>query len=178
MMQQREATAGGEIARVVLAALILLFTLAQGPIIQSLFPLDVTPNLVLVLLTLWAGYHGVREGLMWAFVVGLLLDLALFSPLGSHALAFMAVVLAIEPVRHLVFGDNHAWALVAVFVAALLSDFVYLLVSNASGHPVRLDTLWHFSIARALTDVLAAVVLMPLVLWLRRWGNHGDLATR
>lgn len=177
-MERREARAGGEIARVLFAALILLFALGQGPIVQSLFPLDVTPNLVLVLLTLWAGYHDLREGIAWAFVAGLLLDFLLFAPLGAHALAFMAVVLAIEPVRHIAFGDNHAWALVAVFVAALLSDLVFLLVTNAAGHPLRLDTLWRFSIARALTDVLAAVVCLPLVLWMRRWGTYADSAAR
>ncbi len=175
-MDQREAGAGGEIARVLLAVLLLLFALAQGPVIQSLFPLDVTPNLVLVLITLWAGYHTLREGIAWAFVAGILLDLLLFAPLGAHALAFMAVVLAIEPVRHIAFGDNHAWALVVVFVAALLSDCVFLLVTNAAGHPLRLDTLWRFSIARALTDVLTAVIFMPFVLWMRRWGKHADFA--
>ncbi len=176
-MERRDTGAGGEIARVLFALLLLIVALGQGPIIQSLFPLDVTPNLVLVLIVLWAGYHGLREGLTWAFAAGVLLDLLLFAPLGAHALALMAVVLAIEPVRQIAFGDNHAWALVAVFVAALLSDVVFLIVTNAAGHPLRLDTLWRFSIARALTDVLAAVVCMPFVLWMRRWGKHGDFAT-
>ena len=81
-MQQREAGAGGEIARVVIAALILLFALSQEPIIQALFPLDVTPNLVLVIVVLWAGYHGTREGLLWAFAVGLLLELLRCAPVG------------------------------------------------------------------------------------------------
>lgn len=177
-MQQREAGAGAEIARVVIAALIVLFALVQGPVIQALFPLDVTPNIVVVLVVLWAGYHDIREGLLWAFVAGVLLDLLLFAPLGSHALALMLVVLAIEPVRRLVFGENHAWALVAVFVAALVNDLLFLIVTNAAGHPMRMDTLWRFSIARALTDVLAAVACLPVVLWLRRWGNHADFASR
>lgn len=177
-MQQREAVVSGEVARVVVAALLLLFALAQGPIIQALFPLDVTPNLVLVLVTLWAGYHGVREGLAWAFAAGIFQDLLLFSPLGCHAFALMIVVLAIEPVRHIAFGDNHALALVAVFIAALLNDVVFLLITRLAGHGMRLDTLWHFSIARALTDVLAAVLVLPIVLWLRRWGNYGDFASR
>jgi len=176
-MERREAGAGGEIARVLFAALLLIVALAQGPVIQALFPLDVTPNLVLVLLTLWAGYHGLREGIAWAFAAGILLDLLLFAPLGAHALAFMAIVLAIEPVRHIMFGENHAWALVAVFVAAIISDVVFLLVTNAAGHPLRFDTLWRFSIARALTDVLAAVIAMPFVLWMRRWGKYADFAS-
>ncbi len=177
-MDQRDAGLGAEAARVLIAMLLLVFALAQGPIVEALFPLDVTPNLVLVLVTLWAGYHGVREGMVWAFAGGILLDLLLFAPLGAHALAMMVVVLAIAPVRHLVFGENHAWALVVIFVAALLSDLVVVLVMRMTGHGLGFDTLWRFSIARALTDVLATVVIMPLVLWMRRWGAHGDLATR
>jgi rod shape-determining protein MreD len=175
-MERRVAVGGGEVARLAIAALIWFFALAQGPIIQALFPLDVTPNVVLVLVILWAGYTSLREGIAWAFVAGLFLDLLLFAPLGAHALALMAVLLAIEPIRRFAFGENHAWPLLVVFVAALLNDFVYIVVTNMVGHGLPLDTLWRFSIARALTDVIAAVVLLPLLLLLRRWGGHGDLS--
>lgn len=179
MQQRREAAVGGEVARVVFAVLLWLFALTQGPIVRAFFPLDVTPNLVLVAVTLWAGYYGLREGIAWAFVAGLFLDLLLFAPLGAHALAMIAVALAIEPMRRWVFGDRHAWALLAVFFAALLHDAVYLIVTRAAGHGGELTTLWRLSIARGLTDALAAVALLPLILWLRRWGGHnGDLPTR
>ena len=89
-MQQREAGAGNEIARVMIAALLLLFALAQGPIIQALFPLDVTPNLVLVLVVCGRAITVSARGLLWAFAAGILLDLLLFAPLGAHALALMA----------------------------------------------------------------------------------------
>ena len=177
-MERRAAVGGGEFTRIAIAALIWLFALAQGPIIQALFPLDVTPNVVLVLVILWAGYTSLREGIAWAFIAGLFLDLLLFAPLGAHAFAFMAVVLAIEPVRRIAFGENHAWPLLVVFVAALLSDFVFIVVTGIARHGLPLSTLWRFSIARALTDVIAAVALLPLVLLLRRWGNHGDLSAR
>ncbi len=177
-MERRAAVGGGEFARVIIAALIWLFALAQGPIIQALFPLDVTPNVVLVLVVLWAGYTGLREGIAWAFVAGLFLDLLLFAPLGAHALAFMAVVLAIEPIRRFAFGENHAWPLLVVFAGALLGDFVFIVVMGMAGHGLPLSTLWRFSIARALTDVIAAVALLPLVLLLCRWGNHGDIPAR
>jgi rod shape-determining protein MreD len=175
-MERRAAIGGGEFARVVIAALIWLFALAQGPIIQALFPLDVTPNVVLVLVVLWAGYTSVREGIVWAFVAGLFQDVLLFAPLGTHAFALMVVVLALEPIRRFAFGENHAWPLLVVFVAALLNDVVFLVVTHLARHGDPLNTLWRFSIARALTDVIAAVVLLPLVLLLRRWGNHGDLS--
>lgn len=175
-MERRAAVGGGEFARVAIAALIWLFALAQGPIVQALFPLDVTPNVVLVLVILWAGYTSLREGIAWAFVAGLFLDLLLFAPLGAHAFALMAVLLALEPIRRFAFGENHAWPLLVVFVGALLNDFVYIVVTNMAGRGLPLNTLWRFSIARALTDVIAAVVLLPLMLLLRRWGSNGDLS--
>jgi rod shape-determining protein MreD len=175
-MERRAAVGGGEFARVAIAALIWFFALAQGPIIHALFPLDVTPNIVLVLVLLWGGYTSLREGIAWAFIAGLFLDLLLFAPLGAHAFALMAVLLAIEPIRGIVFGENHAWPLLVIFVGALLNDFVYIIVTNIARHGLPLSTLWRFSIARALTDVIAAVVLLPLILLLRRWGGNGDLS--
>lgn len=176
MRQQRDTVTGGEIARIVVAVLIVVLALTQGPVIQALVPLDVTPNLVFVFVFLWSGYHGVREGFVWAFAAGLLLDLLLFAPLGSHAFALMIVVLAIEPVRRWVFGENVAWVFLAVFVGGLLFDAMYLVVGRAAGASGGIATLWRFSVARALTDALATVVLLPLVLALRRWGGHANPA--
>jgi rod shape-determining protein MreD len=175
-MERRAAIGGEEFARVAIAVLIWFFALAQGPVIEALFPLDVTPDVVLVLVILWGGYTSLREGVTWAFLAGIFLDLLLFGPLGAHAFAFMIVLIAIEPIRRFAFGENHAWPLLVVFLGALLNDFVYIIVTNIARHGLPLSTLWRFSIARALTDVIAAVVLLPLILLLRRWGNHGDLS--
>lgn len=177
-MEGRAAVGSGELARVVIAALVGFFALAQGPIIQALFPLDVTPNIVLALVILWAGYTTVREGIVWAFASGVFLDLLLFAPLGTHALATMVVVLALAPIRTFAFADNHAWPLVVVFAGALLHDVVVVVVTNIAGRGLPFDSLWRFSIARALTDVIAAVALLPLVLVLRRWGGNGNLSAR
>lgn len=177
-MQERAAVGGGELARVSIAALIGFFALAQGPIVQALFPLDVTPNIVLVLVILWAGYTSMREGIVWAFASGVFLDLLLFAPLGAHALAAMIVVLALSPIRAFAFADNHAWPLVVVFVGAMMHDFVLIVVTNIVGGGLPLESLWRFSIARALTDVIAAVALLPLLLLLRRWGGNGNFSAR
>ncbi len=177
-MQERAAVGGGELARVVIAVLVGFFALTQGPVVQALFPLDVTPNIVLVLVILWAGYTSVREGIVWAFAAGIFLDLLQFAPLGANALATMVVVLALSPIRAFAFADNHAWPLLVVFVGAMLHDFVLVIVTNLARHGLPFDSLWRFSIARALTDVIAAVALLPLMLVLRRWGANGNLSAR
>src|SRR5215470_6169648 len=129
-MERRAAIGSQEFARVAIAVLIWFFALAQGPVIEALFPLDVTPDVVLVLVILWGGYTSLREGVTWAFLAGIFLDLLLFAPLGAHAFAFMIVMIAIEPIRRFAFGENHAWPLLVVFLGALLNDFAYIIVTN------------------------------------------------
>ena len=176
MEGRRAAVTGSNVSRVVLAAVVLLLALIQGPVLFALVPLDVTPNLVLVVVFLWAGYQSIREGLVWAFVTGLLLDLLAFAPLGQHALALMLVVLAAEPVRRWIFGGTHAWAFLAVLVVGLLYDALLLIIGRATGEGGGVETLWRLSVARALTDALSAVVVLPFVLWVRRWGANADPA--
>jgi rod shape-determining protein MreD len=48
------------------------------------------PNVVLVMVIALTWTQGVRTGLVWACVGGLLLDLAAPGPLGPHALALLA----------------------------------------------------------------------------------------
>lgn len=120
------------------------------------------PQLVFVVALAWGLLRGLEEGLVWAFIGGIFVDLFSVSPVGLSALAFMAAVAApvllypILPPRRL---------LVAVSMAAL-GTFIYLvfyaLALRAFGHAVAL---------RGLADLLPliglhAVVIVPVYLLL------------
>ncbi len=70
-------------ARITFAALILLALFAQIAVMPSIEPFRVLPNVPLVLLLVWSSIRGVREGLFWAFGLGLLYDMLALDPLGS-----------------------------------------------------------------------------------------------
>ena len=55
--------------------------------------LGIFPDVTLVIILVWSAVRGVRDGLIWAFLVGILLDTLALDPLGGNALALLPVVL-------------------------------------------------------------------------------------
>lgn len=70
--------------------------------VLSRFPiLGITPQLMFVVALAWGLERGLEEGLIWAFIGGIVADLFSIAPLGISALGFMAGVgipLLIRPV--------------------------------------------------------------------------------
>lgn len=86
-------------ARLLFGLLLFATVFAQSTFIPRLNPLPITPDLVLIMLFLWAGFHSVRESLFWIFIVGIVLDVISLDPLGAHALALVAIVALSHPIR-------------------------------------------------------------------------------
>ena len=65
--------------------------LLQTTFVPYLSLLGAKPNLMLLVVVAWTLIAGSREGLWWAFIGGLWLDLLGGSPLGASALALVAL---------------------------------------------------------------------------------------
>ena len=62
------------------------------------FPIaGLEPQLVFLVALAWGLLRGLEEGLVWAFIAGLWLDLFSMTPLGLSSLAFMAAVAVARP---------------------------------------------------------------------------------
>ena len=127
------------------------------------------PNLMLLVVLIWAVVRGLDEGLVWAFVGGLILDLLSGGPLASMALALLAAAyLAGQSL-----GEQFGSRAVRLVMLAVLGSTVYhlalLILLDWSGHTVD----WGFSLLRiaapsvVLNAVLTPIVLPPLA-WLER----------
>ena len=111
------------VAAILLAAVIVQVTWAPRLTIAGAFP-----NLALVVVTAIAWTAGVRSGLAWACVAGLMLDLTAAGPLGPHAVALLAgVYLTGFWTRNL---DRES--LVHPVIAGAMSTAVYSLVLVAA----------------------------------------------
>jgi len=143
--------------------------LIQTTVLSRVDVLGGRPNLLLIVVLIWAVVRGMDEGLVWAFVGGLILDLLSGGPLAGTALALLAAAyLAGQSL-----GEEVGSAALRVMVLAALGTLTYhvvlLLVLSWTGHPVS----WGFSLARVggpsvvLNAVLAPIVLQPLS-WLER----------
>jgi rod shape-determining protein MreD len=78
--------------RLAAAVLMLAAVLAQVTWAPRIAVAGVFPNLALVAVIAIAWGVGAREGMAWACIAGLMLDLTAPGPLGPHALALLAGV--------------------------------------------------------------------------------------
>ena len=78
-------------ARLIFAILVLAATVVQALIFPDVLTIRILPNLVLVLLLSWSALRGLGEAALWAFAAGILFDAMSLDPMGTNALAFLAV---------------------------------------------------------------------------------------
>ncbi len=106
-------------ARFVFGLILVVLVFLQATIVPGINPLIVAPNLVLVTLFIWSSMRGTREGLLWAFGAGLLLDGLSLDPLGTNGLALLLVVLLAGPARRRVFHSGMIIPIVLILLATL-----------------------------------------------------------
>ena len=97
---------------------------AQSTFIPRLNPLVISPDLVLVLLFLWAAYHSVRESLLWVFLTGITLDIISIDPLGANGLALLVVVPLAYAARQRLFHASLLVPIILVMVATVVHGVV------------------------------------------------------
>ena len=153
--------------RFLLAAAIVCAALLQAAVLPQITPLQVRPNLVLVLVLLWTVARGLREGAIWAFGAGIFLDLVTLGPLGGHALALMSVA-AIGALSRLAgFRLGLLQPMLAALVATLAHDTLLLLIGGAGAGLA--STLLRLSLLAGLFNLVTVPAVALLTDRLQRW---------
>lgn len=104
--------------------LLLILAVLQTAVLPNFPIFGLLPLLPFLVALSWTMLHGLQEGLAWAFIAGMWLDLFSIGPQGATALAFMAAVLVAHNVMQLL-PDSRFFMPVAL---AALGSLVYLLV--------------------------------------------------
>lgn len=151
--------------RLAIAAVLLAAVLVQVTWAPRLTVAGVFPNLALVAVIAITWTAGVRKGMAWACVAGLLLDLTAPGPIGPHAVALLAgAYLTGFWIRNLD-RESVVHPVIAVAVSTIAYSSVLVVVDEMLGLPVP-----PFGIAVQL--VIAAcvynAVLMPVAMWVVR----------
>jgi rod shape-determining protein MreD len=126
-------------------------------------------DVVLVAVIAWGLLRGPAEGMIWAFIGGLVLDLFSGGPMGGITLALLIVAFLAGQQ----WGSELGLAYIQLILLTLVLSFLYhmllLVVLGWRGYPVN----WVYSLPRvaapsaALNAVLAPLVYRPLI-WLDR----------
>jgi len=131
--------------------------------------MEVRPDLILIVVIVWAALRGVEEGVVWGFAGGFLLDLLSGGPLGMYPLALVvAAYIAGQP-----WGQALGVSLVRLLLMAIASALAYHLVVLIVMAWVGYSVEWAYTFSQvagpsvALTVGLVPFVRIPLF-WLDR----------
>jgi rod shape-determining protein MreD len=120
-------------------------------------------NLVLIAVLGITWTQGVRAGLVWACVGGVLLDLTASGPIGPHALALLAAAYATSLWARNLERPNAAHAAMTAGLATIAYSVTLVLTDGLLGMPVNDATL----VARlTLAAVIYNAVLAPFAIGL------------
>jgi rod shape-determining protein MreD len=140
--------------------------------------LGVKPDLVLLMVISWSLLRGAKEGLMWAMVGGIGLDLLSGASFGTSIVPLVILSLVASLGELSVFRTRIALPLVATLIATLVYNLYFLLLLYAKGRSIA----WADSLSKVvLPSTLFNVLLSPLVYralyWLHRKTGREELAT-
>jgi rod shape-determining protein MreD len=151
--------------------------LFQSTLLARIDVIGGQPNVILLIVLLWTLLRGLDEGLVWAFVGGLIVDALSGGPLAATSIALLfAAYLAGQSLGEQV-GSLSVRSMIVTILGTATYHLALLLVLDWTGHAVN----WPFSLARVtgpsvvLNSVLAPFVLQPLA-WLERTTRREGLA--
>lgn len=119
--------------------------------------MPVTPDLVLILLFLWAARHSIRESLLWLFFTGIVLDVLALDPLGANGLALVVLVILSHPLRIRPWQFNATSVMLLVFMGSAMHGVVLALLRGTSPDIIHIGLQAGFN-----------VVLVPLIFFALR----------
>lgn len=157
-------------ARILFAALILSALFAQIALLPTIDAFRVLPNVPLVLLLVWSATRGIREGLFWAFGIGLLLDILSIDPLGSNGLALLVVVLLGGLSARRIFSSKVMFLIALAALATVLHGTVILMVRNAEGGATPIGAVIRPLVSQAVLNA----ILVPPCYWILSLFSRGD----
>jgi rod shape-determining protein MreD len=144
----------------VVVPLLVIIAVLQSSVVSHLTVLGVFPDLPLLLVTSWGLLQGVREGVLWGFVAGVVMDLLSGAPFGAATLSLMAAGLLAGLAKKSALSSHVLFPSVIAFLVTIVYSLLFLSIVWISGQTVVwLDSLLH-------TVLLAAVlnaVLVPMV---------------
>jgi rod shape-determining protein MreD len=108
--------------------LMLVLVILQSAVLPNFTIFGIVPQLMFVATISWALLRGLREGLAWAFMAGLLTDLFSAGPIGVTSLAMMATVASVVFLQRSFPESRLIMPIVLTALATMIFWSIYLLI--------------------------------------------------
>ena len=159
-------------------ALLLVATIIiQTTVMPYVAFLGVKPDLVLLVVISWSLLRGAKEGIVWALIGGIGLDLVSGAPFGIHTLALAVPSLLAGLGELSVFRTHLALPLIATLVATLAYDLFFLFLLQMRGTSIAwTDSLIKVVLPSILFNVLLSPFIYKALYWLHRRTGPKEMA--
>jgi rod shape-determining protein MreD len=158
------------VTRLLFAILLAVLAVAQSTVLSTVGLLGLSPNLVLVLILVWSSRYGAREGVVWAFGAGIMLDLLALDPLGSNALALIVVAVIGSLAQKPLLQSGLVLPMFMVLVATLASFLVASSVDAILGSGYSFLVSVRLGVVTAFLNALVVPPVYGLIVMLDRLG--------
>ncbi len=142
--------------------LMALLAIVQTAVLPRFAIAGVEPQLLFIVALAWGLVRGLEEGVIWAFIAGIWIDLFSVAPLGLSSLAFMAGVVAPLLLRPILPPRRLLVAVLLAVLGTLVYLTLYVVGLSAFGHGISSGLLLDLPPILVLHAVLIAPVYVLL----------------
>ena len=139
----------------------LLLAVVQTAVLPRFPILGLVPQLPFLVALAWGLLRGMNEGIIWAFIGGLLLDLFSIAPIGVTSFSFMLAIIAVIWIENAIPADRFFVPVVMAIAATVINLLIYLILLRLLGYPTTLQG----AAALLPTAILHGALILP-VYWL------------
>ena len=146
--------------------LLAIVGLLQATLVSRVAIWGVFPDLPLLVVVNWGLLRGSRQGLLWGFVAGIIVDLFSGAPFGAATVPLMAVGFMAGLGETVVFR-NVLLLLLAMFLATVVYDLLFLFMVQISGDLLQETgrrVEWSGSLVRVIGPSAVLNALLALVI--------------
>ena len=140
---------------------LMLFLAVIQTAVLPFFPiLGLSPQLPFLVALSWTLLRGMEEGVIWAFIGGLFIDLFSITPLGVTSLSFIVGIAAVFWIQQAIPTSRFLLPVLLAALATVISILVYFIILRL------LDTITGFAgLTAMLPLILLHIVLILPVYW-------------
>ena len=148
--------------------LLVATAILQSTLVSHFRIWGIFADLPLLVVVSWSLLRGPREGLIWGFIAGVAVDLFSGAPFGAATFGLMAAGFLSGLGQSTVFRSQLFLPLLAMLLATIVYDMLFLLVVSISGYTVTwLDSLWHLILPSAVLNAVLTPVVFVIMRWLK-----------
>lgn len=136
------------------------------------------PNLVLTVVLAWGLLRGTRDGLIWALVGGILLDIFSLAPMGTATLSMLIVTFLVGLLEFTPFRVTLWLPVAAVFLATPLYMLIALTVLKSLGWSTSYAGILGILLPMASINALLMVLIFPLMRRVSGWAGQRAIEWR